>query len=254
MKNKILFIASIILFFFISIYTFNIKANSYNVSDCLKVIGAQIRTSGNVGIRFVCKTDEIKEAKKYGIILAYGEIDNIDDFVINSMINSKSVINADVSSLSNNQYFVTLYDIPESMYNKKVSARAYYVDMNDEIIYSETYISRSLKDVCFYAYNNEDDRSEIVTKVYEYFVISSIDLYIDFTIFNAEYDLVKYAYTYSNPNFYKVTIKLYLKEGFEFSNDFVLYANSKLADKSKYTIEDNSLTYIFLDPHWTDIY
>ena len=169
MNRKVnLFLLFVLSFCFLFI---NYKANAIeiNTSNQIYVAGAQVRTTGNAGIRFVGTINALEknEVSYYGIMLAYGEVEISNDFILNGVINDKNVLNAEVSVLTaNNQFFITLYNIPESAYSQKITARAYYKDINGEIFYSDTVITRSLEYVVTAAYL-DGDRSEFVTNVYQ---------------------------------------------------------------------------------------
>ena len=168
MKNRIIFIVSLIVLF-LCISFVPTKAESITTSSEITVIGAQVRTTGNAGIRFVGEVGNLDKynISKYGIILAYGETEINNDFVLNGTINDKAVLNAEVSELTNKgQFFITLYNIPESEYSQEVTARAYVVTNNEEVIYSDSVTDRSLEDVVVLAYM-DNDRSEFVSKVFD---------------------------------------------------------------------------------------
>ena len=168
MKNRIIFIASLIVLF-LCISFVPTKAESITTSSEITVIGAQVRTTGNAGIRFVGEVGDLdkENISKYGIILAYGETEINNDFVLNGTINDKAVLNAEVSELTNKgQFFITLYNIPESDYSQGITARAYVITNDDEVIYSDSVTDRSLEDVVVLAYM-DNDRSEFVSKVFD---------------------------------------------------------------------------------------
>ena len=95
MKKRFLFIY--ILFIVISIFSaFTISASSTDVS--IEVEGAQVRTVGNAGIRFVGNVNDYDctNVTKYGMVLAFGEIENIEDLYINATVNEKETYVAEV--------------------------------------------------------------------------------------------------------------------------------------------------------------
>lgn len=252
--NKILiFLLTLSLF-----ASFKLKANvDINTND-FYVSGAQVRTSGNAGIRFVGDVSNIindcKNISRYGILIAYGETNDKENFILNGNINEKIVLNNEVSYITNDyKYYVTLYNIPQEEYNKKVSARAYLILNDSTVLYSDIIITRSLKSVCDMAYA-DNNNSEFVLNVYNYFRISEINLSIDFSEHYIEKEEVKFTYTYSNPLYDTVTIIIDLKTDFSLTNNFDLIINNKIIDANDYQIENNKLTCIIDDPYWTDIY
>ena len=78
------------------------------------------------------------------MVLAFGETNDTDNFVLGGTINGKTIINGEVDNISeDSRYTVTLIDIPENMYVQNVSARA-YVKKGEEVIYSKTIVTRCL--------------------------------------------------------------------------------------------------------------
>lgn len=100
----------------------------------------------------------------------------------------------------------------------------------------------------------KDNTNLIAKKICDMDKVSKISLEIDLNKKSEEGSGDNYSYTYSNPNYDKITIIITLKGDFEFSDDFELSLNEKVIDNSKYTIENNVLTYIFKDPNWSGIY
>ena len=84
MKLRRLFVIAIT-FVLLSLFavSFKVAANAVETSELITVQGAQIRTTGNAGIRFVAKEEyEGTNETAWGIILAYGEAEANDEFVI----------------------------------------------------------------------------------------------------------------------------------------------------------------------------
>ena len=163
-KRIIFFIVFIV---FICLFSFQVKANELSQSDEIHVIGAQVRSSGNAGIRFVGSVGEYdtSNVKTYGLILAYGKTE--EEIYIDSVVNDKEVFCCETDSVNENgYYYVTLYDIPSTQYDVNVSARAYVKDADGNIIYGASHIARSLDEVVFKAYQ-DNDRSDFVCEVYK---------------------------------------------------------------------------------------
>ena len=177
MRSKKLLIC--LVFLFVSLFAFNFNTVSVKAADVdanIKVEGAQVRTSGNAGIRFVA-TEAFEVAPEsaelgieetgYGFVLAFGEVENPDEFVVDGTVNGKEVGNARVESAENGTFAVTLYDIPEFYYTQKISVRAYVELMDGALyVYSEEICVKSLADVCKAAYA-DGNRTEFVVNVYD---------------------------------------------------------------------------------------
>jgi len=137
------------LFAFIGLLFFGLKVNATTpTSNLITVQGAQVRTSGTAGIRFVGSVDASYDKTKvtaYGMSIALGKA-NVDAIVIGGTVNGKSVLSAQVSSLEGTIFYINLIDIPSSMYGQEVTARSYVVD-NGEVVYSDTATTRTLGQV-----------------------------------------------------------------------------------------------------------
>lgn len=167
-NNILLFLFVLLALIFSFAFNNNINASSLQTSDSIYVSGAQVRTSGNTGIRFVAYIDNYNTTNvtKYGLLLAFGETQANDSFCKGATINGKAVYSVECNSSDENGYFsITVYDIPEIYYNQKISARAYVIE-NEKIIYSSKVTVRSLGDVVRSAYSNGDN-SEYVSNVYQ---------------------------------------------------------------------------------------
>ena len=163
--RKLLIIAFTFIFVSLFAVSFKVSANTVETSELITVQGAQIRTTGNAGIRFVAKEEyEGANETAYGIILAYGEAEANEQFVIGGTVNGKEVLKGEVVSTRDGIYTVTLYNVPEEAYTQVVTARAYVVD-GDKVIYSKEVATRSLAQVAIAAYE-EGDQSEFVANIY----------------------------------------------------------------------------------------
>ena len=179
--KKIIFFIVFIVFAFL--FSFQVNGNEISQSDEIQVIGAQVRSTGNAGIRFVGSVGEYDTSniKTYGLILAYGKTE--EEIYIDSVVNDKDVLICETDSVDENgYYYVTLYDIPSTQYDVNVSARAYVKDVDGNIIYGASHIARSLDEVVFKAYHN-NDRSEFVCSVYKQIEeLTEVDLVYDGTV------------------------------------------------------------------------
>ena len=167
MKKRFLSVFLILILCVLCVKTFNVFAYTNQTNEEISVEGAQVRTVGKAGLRFVGNVGDYdcSNVTKYGMILAFGDALAAEDIYIDSIVNEKETVNVEVDSVNEDgRFFVTLYDIPKSFYNQKVSARAYIVD-GTEVIYSNSYTCRSLYDVVELAFL-DGNRSEFVKEVY----------------------------------------------------------------------------------------
>ena len=170
-KSKLLifsfvFILLFLCFGFFKINT-NVKAASSTTSSLISVKGAQVRTTGSAGIRFVGYIDGSYDNSKvtaYGISIAFGDVE-ADKIVIGGSVNGKSILSAQVSSVTeSNFYYINLIDIPESMYGQKVTARSYVIE-NGNIVYASTKTTRSLGQIAV-TLKNLGQTSDLIDNVY----------------------------------------------------------------------------------------
>ena len=125
-----------------------------STSDGIKIEGAQIRTDAKSGIRFVAnyKDYEVPAGRavaKYGVCVAYGKAD-ANDVTKGNNVNGKSVAFAEDSELDNDenkQFFLTVWNIPTANYEDYITARAYVILDNDDIVYGTTSTARNVADV-----------------------------------------------------------------------------------------------------------
>jgi len=165
-KSKILIIAFLFVFIGLLFSGFKVSAD-VQTSDQITIQGAQVRTAGSAGIRFVGYVDTdlaTDEISAYGMAIAFGDV-NVADIVIGATVNDKSVLSAQVSSItSDNNYYINLVDIPNTMYGQKVTARAYYVS-NGKTIYSDVSTTRSLGQVTL-AVKASGSSTDLIESIY----------------------------------------------------------------------------------------
>lgn len=162
--RKLLIIAFTFIFVSIFAVSFKVGVNTVETSELIIVQGAQIRTTGNAGIRFVAKEEyEGTNETAYGIILAYGEAEANEQFVIDGTVNGKAVLKGEVTNTKEGVYTVTLYNVPEEAYTQVVTARAYVID-GGNAIYSQNVTVKSLAEVALKA-KNDGNNAELVNTV-----------------------------------------------------------------------------------------
>lgn len=184
-----------------------VNASTYQTSDKIEVKGAQIRTTGNAGIRFVGTINDYDDSNvdKYGIVLAYGVASANDDFVIGGEVNGKDVVKAEVLSTDNGDFLVTLYNIPESQYGKLVSARAYVIE-GENVIYSSSICVRSLAQVALAAIEGGDNDAYL-TNVIE--VVNSMYDDVEVTFDSEDISFTATGETIASPARYTLNIATY---------------------------------------------
>ncbi len=190
-SRKLLIIVFTFIFVNLFVFSFNTKVNAIEISELIKVEGAQVRSSGNAGIRFVATETYEGENESYGILLAFGETTADDNFVVGGTVNGKTVANVEITADEEETFSATLYDIPEVYYGQKVSSRA-YVKVNGAYVYSSTITIRSLADVVKSAYA-DGDRSEFVTTVYDKVKKNEIEITETDAAIISKYNPTKYV-------------------------------------------------------------
>lgn len=167
-KMKKIFILAIIFLFglFLSLQFSSVKATELDTDDRLVIIGAQIRKTGNQGIRFGGSIEEgfdTSDIKAYGIIVALGHVENPNDLYVGATVNGKSTITktqTDLTDLYNSSrscVLYTIYGIPEASYQQVLSVRMYAVKNNDDIIYGTEIKERNVLDVARACYSDDSD-------------------------------------------------------------------------------------------------
>ena len=169
-RSKLLIFTLLFTFICLLFSTLQVEASTPQTSNKITVKGAQIRTSGAVGIRFVGYVEDAyleanDNISRYGMLLAYGECD-VTEIVKGATINGKEVLNAEVTKLSSENYFyINLINVPQDMYGQKITTRSYVVN-NGEIVYGDTGAERSLGQVAL-ATKDQVSNSELVDSIYE---------------------------------------------------------------------------------------
>ena len=167
MKKLFIFIFTLVFICFIT-SGLNTKATTLETNELITIQGAQIRTSGNIGIRFVGKVDTnySEEVEAYGICIAFGQA-TTENLYLGQSVNDKNVLAAQVSSVDeNNCFYITLIDIPETMYNQKVTARSYVKTTSGEYIYSASVVTRSFYKTVKAVYE-AGNNSEYIKQIYD---------------------------------------------------------------------------------------
>lgn len=121
------------------------KAKAEVASSDVNVLGAQVRTEGQAGLRFVGSYTGADEVVKYGVAVALG---NADAEAV------KAGAKAEVSEQDEaGQYYVTVYNIPEAAYLQEISALAYVVLADESVVWSDQVVVKNLADTSLAAAN-----------------------------------------------------------------------------------------------------
>lgn len=99
----------------------------------------------------------------------------------------------------------------------------------------------------------KDNKNKIAEAICNPNRIYFIDLTIDVNGKQGNGERDAYYYAYTNNNYEKIILTITLKDEYFFSESFVFTFNGEKIDNSKFSIEDNVLTYIFKDPNWSII-
>ena len=164
-KQGILVLVLLFVFAGLLFFGFDVKAST-TPSNLITVQGAQVRTAGSAGIRFVGKVDASfnKEGvTAYGLSIAFGKIE-VEEIEVGGTVDGKSVLSAQVSEVNEtNNFYINLTDIPTTMYGQDVTARTYVV-RNGEIEYADSAATRNLGQVAL-AVKAAGQTSDLITSV-----------------------------------------------------------------------------------------
>ena len=139
-------------------YTNHLGAIPTSNNQIRMVDGASIRTeTENVrqGLRFYANIDSSLLNNEFGFYLIYGRINTqtlrneiVNQGSENLIINNKKVFRKAISNVNhNNQFSVVLTGIPEIGYLDEITAIAYAVDNDENIILAENALTRSVFEV-----------------------------------------------------------------------------------------------------------
>ena len=129
MKNKkILFLILTFVALIMSMFSIdlNINASTVNTSNQIYIEGAQIRTSGMPGIRFVGSLKESynkTNVSGFGIVVAFGAVD-VDDIIIGETVNGKKVLNTETSGIDESNHYYPRCTGTHRPYGRQKGVRA----------------------------------------------------------------------------------------------------------------------------------
>lgn len=164
-KTKVLIFVLFLAVFGLFFSGLNVKA-TVATSEFISVKGAQVRLTGDNGIKFVgTVSDEYTEnVTEYGIAIAFGEA-TAEQVVLGGTVNGQTVLTATTQAMDEkDQFYISLIQVPENMYGQKVTARA-YVKNGEEVTYGTTVATRSLGQVALSAKNAGETGTTLETVV-----------------------------------------------------------------------------------------
>ena len=114
-RSKLFLFALVIALCSVFFCGINFKASEVMETNEISVLGASVRTSDPMGIRFygaVNEATDISEVNAFGIAIAFGDVEK-SEVVLGNTIGEYEVLSATVTALDeDNQFYVSLVNIP----------------------------------------------------------------------------------------------------------------------------------------------
>ena len=167
-------------FLFACTFAFQIKINTFadsiNTTEYITYVGAQIRTSGASGIRFVSHIDLESmglvedDIEVFGTLVGLGTGDFNNLYVDAAFFNGKTIVNIEAKSLAdkeNNYFYGSLTGFVESLYDKEMTVRSYIKKNDGTYIYSNSSMVRTLAEGAILAINSGIN-TELINDVSNY--------------------------------------------------------------------------------------
>lgn len=163
MKGRILklfvFFGLVFAFVFISV---NVFASTVTMQD-----GAQIRTTGNQGLKFSASVDSLDGTLEHGFYVAIGKhtVEEISEAIksetkeIDGNVLKKVEVEGD-----NTSFRVVIYNIGEAYFEQSITAIAYVVT-EEETVLSETAVTRSIGEVARGLYNDDNEIGDFIANI-----------------------------------------------------------------------------------------
>ena len=158
---KLLFAFVLVFTVLASLFAFkaNVNAEPVNTDPNIVVQGAQLRADDKEGMRFVASVKDYvvpdgKTIAYYGFVLALGEAEASDEFVIDGTVNEKNVASVKLTELSDAEektFLCTIFNIPASSYGTPLSARAFVEFDDGTVVYGAESSQKSLAYVALQA-------------------------------------------------------------------------------------------------------
>lgn len=171
--KKIILVLIFLFIVSINFISFKIKANEVLTDSNLIIEGASVRTEGNAGIRFQANYSDYDRSNvsKYGVCFALGNVEASNIYKGASPLGVKvySHEQSNLDDLEHNTIWFVIYDIGEEFYLQDISARAYVVLNNGDVVYGSTCLTRNLAEVASKAANDGYlEENNIVDTVVKY--------------------------------------------------------------------------------------
>ncbi len=164
MKKVIISFIFLFTFIFFASALAPVKADVQTTPD-LQVLGAQVRTTGNPGIRFAIKFEsDTLTPTAYGAVAANGVANISEDFVIGGKVNGFNTTSTTVNEVDGEgMYYMTIVNVPNTDYLTDVTIRPFVI-CDDVYYYGSSVATRSLGQVVNYA-ANDGVEGDIITEV-----------------------------------------------------------------------------------------
>ncbi len=206
-------------------------------------------SSENRGVEIQLILDETKLTVDSTNILTYGVIYQPGD----ETDMKELIFNDDAIIIENQDLTMVISNIDSVDYNQQFYFRIYfkYLDDNSEeqIVYSNETLSFNLYEM---ALEGDSSYAEEILFIVDNDVISEVDFDMNVTEYTVSATSVTYEVLMTKVD-EDIHITVSPNDGYRFTNQVTLLINDELVNASKYTIENQLLTYIFTDPNTTDL-
>ena len=175
MKKIVKLLLAFVLVFtvFGALFAFSAKVNADPALTDPNIIvrGASLRSDDKQGMRFVASVKDYvvpdgKTITNYGFVIALGEAEASEDFVLGGTVNGKAVASVTLTELSDDvekEFLCTIFNIPASSYGTDLSARAFVILDGDTYVYGAESSVKSLAYVAMQAIEAGDVPAEVAT-------------------------------------------------------------------------------------------
>ena len=128
--------------------------------------GAQIRTSGVQGLRFISRINKCNgsvNVKEYGtLLIPSDDVTDINDVQVGAVLNGHKVAKVPVKYLYRDtdeelMFTAVLINVPVSQYKRSITARAYAIMEDGSVVYGDSAPSRSIYQVAKLGLENPDE-------------------------------------------------------------------------------------------------
>ncbi len=137
------------------------------------VNGAQIRTKGVMGLRFISTMEKNEDVTEYGMVLIpSADLTDISDLTIDAVLNGHQVAKVEAKYLyAEDENTVTftavITNIATKNYTRAYTVRAYAILNDGTVVYGETFTSRSVAAVASAALERDPNLSDSDRELFE---------------------------------------------------------------------------------------